>query len=123
MPKEELPIRNSIQGLTAPQLKEILRRHERLAKVKDDAVATFLPDYDDPNAMLLSEVHPLGAISKMHMVWMERVYDTERPESLLEAWNRVEDRVMMALKRQRVWELMRVKISGDISDESKSLEK
>jgi hypothetical protein len=123
MAKEELPVRQSLQGLNAVQLKEILRRHDRNARMKDDAAAVFLPEYDDPNAELLTEIHPLGMISKIHMRFMERVYDTDRPETLLEAWNRCEDRSMMALKRQRVWELMRVKISGNISDEDKEMQK
>lgn len=120
---EGIQVRKSVQGLTKSQLVEFFRRRESQRRMKDDATAVLLPDYDDPNSDLVSEVHPLGALSKMHMKFMIRAFNPERQENLIEAWDRVEDRVMMALKRQRTWELMMMKNAVSATEEQEKLGK
>lgn len=114
----EIKVRKGVGDLTRDQAIALLKYKMQQMKQRDSATAEFLPTRDDENADLVSEVNPMGAIAKIHQKWMIQVYDPNRTVNLLKAWDIEEDRVMMMLKRQRVWELMAIKNAASVADEA-----
>lgn len=112
-----IKVRQSLINLTKPQLVEILRRKDSQRMMRDELAGVLLPEMDSPHRLLVSEVMPMRAIGKMDQIMMKAAIDLDRQQPLIEVWDGAEDLVMMALKRQRVWEYLAGKNAKDLTEE------
>jgi hypothetical protein len=117
----EIEVRKGIKHLSKVQIVEWFKHKESQRRMRDDAVSVLFPDDDSPTH-LVTEVNPRRAISKIRLRLMSASIDMNRTESLLDIFDRLEDEVMIALKRQGRWEFMVTKQAINAAEEAKKIE-